>query len=170
MSKCQNVNERVALWLATGFGLGYMPVASGTFGSLLGLPIAYGLLHAHVLWQVAASATLVVCAVPVCGVAERVLGKKDDGRIVADEWMVLPVSFIGLPAAGFGVWWLVALWWLSTRVFDILKPPPAYQLQRLHGGVGIVIDDFAAALYALAANHFIYWFLVLRPSICPGVS
>ena len=150
-------HERIALCLATGFGLGLIPVASGTFGSLLGLPVVYALAHLHWLWQVLAAATLAACAVPICGVAERILGKKDDGRIVADEWMLLPVSFIGLPVLDLlrGAWWMLGVFWLVTRVFDILKPPPAYQLQRLHGGAGIVIDDLIAALYALAANHII---------------
>ena len=153
--------ERATLWLATGFGLGLAPVASGTFGSLLGLPLVYALAWLAWPWQVLATATLAVCAVPICGVAERVLGKKDDGRIVADEWMVLPVSFIGLPVleiARGGGWWLLPAFWLSTRVFDILKPPPARQLQSLHGGAGIVIDDVFAALYALAANHLLWHF------------
>jgi len=153
-------HERAALLLATGFNLGRIPVASGTFGSLLGLPIVFGLLHLPWWWQAAVAATLTVAAVPICHAAERILGKKDDGRIVADEWMVLPVSFIGLPVVATGVWWPLIICWLATRVFDILKPPPAYQLQRFHGGVGIVIDDFIAALYALAANHLVYYLII----------
>ena len=146
--------HRLCLLLATGFNLGRIPVASGTFGSLLGLPIVLALMPLHWSWQVLACATLVACAVPICDVAERVLGKKDDGRIVADEWMLLPVSFIALPVAE--AWWLLPIYWVNTRVFDIVKLPPAHQLQRLRGGVGIVIDDFFAALYALAANHAIF--------------
>ena len=151
----KTIFNRIAFWLATGFGLGYMPVASGTFGSLLGIPIVLAMQPLGWPWQVLLAATLALLAVPVCGVAERVFQTKDDGRIVADEWMLLPISFIGLPVLE--VWWMLPVWWISTRVFDILKPPPANYLQRLHGGLGIVIDDFFAALYALAANHLIFY-------------
>ena len=153
-----SLSDRITLLLATGFNLGRMPVASGTFGSLLGLPLVLALMPLHWAWQVLLAATLAVCAVPVCDTAERLLGKKDDGRIVADEWMLLPISFIGLPLS-LELWWLVPIYWVNTRIFDIIKLPPANQLQRLQGGAGIVIDDFFAALYALAANHLIFHLL-----------
>jgi len=143
------------LWLATGFGLGHMPVASGTFGSLLGIPIVLAMQPLHWLWQAVLAATLTLLAIPICGVAERTFKTKDDGRIVADEWMILPISFIGLPLSE--AWLLLPVYWIFTRVFDILKPPPANSLQRLPGGLGIVIDDFFAALYALAANHLLFY-------------
>jgi len=153
-----SISDRITLLLATGFNLGRMPVASGTFGSLLGLPLVLALMRLDWWWQSLVAATLAVCAVPICDTAERLLGgKKDDGRIVADEWMLLPISFIGLPIAE--AWWLLPFCWVATRVFDIVKLPPANALQRLQGGAGIVIDDFFAALYALAANHLIYHFL-----------
>ena len=94
-------------------------------------------------------------AAAFCDVAERVLQKKDDGRICADEWMLFPISVIGLPL-GENIW-LLPLCFVVARVCDIIKPPPARQLQALHGGFGIVIDDFFASLYALAINHGLYW-------------
>ncbi len=151
------LSDRITLLLATGFNLGRIPVASGTFGSLLGLPLVLALTPLHWAWQSLIAATLALCAIPICDTAERLLGKKDDGRIVADEWLLLPISFIGLPL--FDALWLLPFYWFTTRVFDIIKLPPAYKLQHLQGGTGIVIDDFFAALYALAANHLIFRFL-----------
>ena len=93
-----------------------------------------------------------MAAVPLCGAAERHYGRKDDGRIVADEYLAFPLAAVGLPPAGLHPAWLLVPF-LAFRFFDIVKPPPARGLQRLHGGPGIVIDDVIAALYALAASH-----------------
>jgi len=148
----RTLSQRLILVVATGFGLGYAPIASGTFGSLAGVPLALGLARFTVWWQVAGALALALLAIPVCDAAERLLGgRKDDGRIVADEWLLLPLGVIGLPLTEHP--WLLIPAFLVARICDIVKPPPARGLQRLHGGVGIVIDDLVAALYALAINH-----------------
>ena len=146
--------------LATGFGLGLSPVASGTAGTLLGFPIMLGLapLWTHSLTaQMIAALCLVLLAVPICDVAEKHFGRKDDGRIVADEFMTFPIGLLGLPLSP----WVLALAFFTNRVFDVLKPFPANRLQRLPGGLGIVVDDGVAALYSLLLNHAVYY-LVLR--------
>ncbi len=156
------VRERIILTVATGFGLGYAPVASGTIGTLAALPLvfAFSRLHAHGWWQAAIAAVLTLLAVPICDAAEKLLGKKDDGRIVADEWMLFPISLIGLPVLD--QWQiLVPLCFIVARVCDIIKPPPARRLERLPGGVGIVLDDLVASLYALAINQLL-WRLFIR--------
>lgn len=147
---------RIAVWLGTGLGLGLSPVAPGTVGSIWGVAIAWALnsaLRDHVGWQIAAAVLLTLLAVPICDAAEKHLGRKDDRRIVADEYLTFPLCVIGLPPEP----WILAVAFVSNRVFDILKPPPARGLQRLHGGVGIVIDDALACLYSLAVNHLVYW-------------
>jgi phosphatidylglycerophosphatase A len=58
--------------------------------------------------------------------------------------------------------WVLLIAFLSCRFFDIVKPPPANQLQRLRGGFGIVIDDVVASLYSLAFNHAVYGFVLVR--------
>ncbi len=145
--------RRLGLVLATGFGLGLAPVASGTFGTLPGV------LLVALLWprlavpaQALLAAALALAAVPLCGAAERHYGRKDDGRIVADEYLAFPLAAIGLPLADLHPAWLLVPF-LAFRFFDIVKPPPARGLQRLRGGTGVVIDDVIAALYALAASH-----------------
>lgn len=158
----QPLLRRVTLAVATGFGLGRAPVASGTFGALLGLPLALGftVLHRHLWWQIGICAALSLLAVPVCGAAERFFGEKDDGRIVADEYLTLPICFIGLPIAqmlrdGQVVQGLILLGtaFVLSRVCDILKPTPARQLQRVRGGLGIVLDDVFASFYALILTY-----------------
>ena len=151
----QSFLQRITIAVATGFGLGKAPVASGTFGALLGLPLALGLtvLHEHLYLQISICAALSLLAVPICDAAERYFGEKDDGRIVADEYLTLPICVIGLPIARMmregqvmqGVSLLGTAFVLS-RICDILKPTPARQLQRVKGGLGIVLDDVFASV------------------------
>jgi phosphatidylglycerophosphatase A len=158
------LRERFTRWVGAGFGLGYAPVASGTFGALPGALLAYGAacLSAHwaspaqIAGQVIFALLLSALALPICDVSERLFGAKDDGRIVADEMLTFPVCTIGLPLTT-TPWWLLALFFVVNRVSDIIKPPPARRLQDLHGGLGVVADDFVACLYALAINHALYW-------------
>lgn len=148
--------------LATGFGLGLSPVASGTFGTLLGIPLAYVLFYtipdAWVI-QLVIALSLVAVAVPICDKAEKALGgKKDDGRIVADEYLTVPLTLVGLPLQPA----IFAMAFLTHRVLDIIKPPPARGLQRLPGGLGITIDDAISSAYALGVNWLLYLYL-LKP-------
>ncbi len=152
------------IWVifATGFGLGLSPVASGTFGTLLGIPLVWALFswQTDPLVQSVIAALLVMIAIPICDKAEPALGgKKDDGRIVADEYLTLPIVMIGLPLTP--VMFLVGF--LTHRILDILKPPPARGLQRLNGGLGIVIDDAISSIYALGVNWLLYLY-VLKPA------
>ena len=152
--------RRFCVWVGTGFGLGLVaPCAPGTFGSLPGVALAAALAAWVPCWwaQVALCLALALLAVPVCAVAEDCLKKKDDGRIAADEWMLYPIATIGLPLTEEP--WLLALSFLVIRAFDVLKPPPARQIQYLPGGWGIVADDFASQLYALAANWALFAWL-----------
>jgi phosphatidylglycerophosphatase A len=148
--------QKISVFVATGFGLGLIaPIAPGTLGSLPGVLLACWVTQQHLPLQILVCLGMTFLAVPICDVAESVLGKKDDGRICADEWMLFPICVIGLPLMQH--LWLIPLCFVVARVCDIIKPPPARQLQAIHGGFGIVIDDFFASLYALAINHSLYW-------------
>ena len=155
----KRILEKISLLLATGLGLGYMPVASGTFGTLLGIPIAAALAGLPLPFAALLAILLPAVAIPICSHAERTFGRKDDGRIVADEYLTFPLSVLGIP------WllhpWLLGVAFVAHRVLDIVKPAPARQAQALPGGVGIVIDDVISSLYALAVNHAIVWVLKL---------
>jgi phosphatidylglycerophosphatase A len=153
--------KKFALLLANGFGLGLSPVASGTVGTLLALPIVWFFcqlleVSGAIFWQFGVALVLSLIAIPICGVAEKHYGTKDDGRIVADEYLTFPICMIGLP------WnpWVLLIAFLSCRFFDIVKPAPANQLQRIHGGFGIVIDDVVASLYSLAFNVVVVHFVL----------
>lgn len=143
--------KKLIKWIAVGFGTGMSPVMPGTVGTLVGVPIAWALMQLPDIGvQIVICAVLTLLAIPVCGVAERMIGGKDPGCIVADEFLTLPITVIGI-----GSPWALLSGFLLHRVFDITKPPPIRQLQHIHGGFGIVVDDFLAALLALAVNHLI---------------
>ena len=133
------------MFLATGGNVGRIPVASGTFGSLVGLPIVY--VFSRTDWIIAAILTvaLILFSVWVAHMAEQQLNAKDPGCIVIDEIAGMCVTMLGIPltlstgVAGFFLF----------RLFDGIKPPPARQGEkRLKGGWGVVMDDVVAGVMA----------------------
>jgi len=146
--------DSLCLFIATGVGTGYSPWASGTVGTLPGVAIALLLLPLSLPAQILIVLALIVGSVPICDRAENIFGTKDDGRIVADEMVTFPLCMLGLTSAPLWMW---AVAFLNHRVLDILKPPPARQIQELKGGLGIVADDVISSLYALGLNHLIFW-------------
>jgi phosphatidylglycerophosphatase A len=146
--------RRLALLLASNFGLGYAPVASGTFGTLAGLPAFWLLAGLSPAGYLLAWAGVTAVAVWAAGAAGRHYGVADDGRIVIDELSGYLVTVAFLPwnwtAALFGFIWF--------RVFDILKPPPANWIDRhCKNGFGVVFDDVAAGVYAALALRATLW-------------
>jgi phosphatidylglycerophosphatase A len=134
---------RLALALATVFGIGYAPIAPGTFGSAAGLLLWAVVPHSPVAM---AAAILVIFAAGIwCGgVAERHFASTDPGPVVIDEVAGMLITLFMTP-----VGWLGALGgFLLFRGFDILKPYPADRLERLPGGFGVMADDAMAAIYA----------------------
>lgn len=137
--------------VAIGFGLGLIPLAPGTFGSLLGPPLAWGIEQLPWWGRLAMPLVLFALGVPICAAGARFLRLKDPGPVVFDEIAAFSIVFLAVPVnlktavAGF----------VLFRIFDITKPWPARQLERLPGGVGIMADDYAAGAYAAV----ILWFL-----------
>jgi phosphatidylglycerophosphatase A len=155
----ENIFRKMIVFMATGLGLGLSPVASGTVGSLVGVVILFAMGSLSIGRQIIVSIILVIVAMPICGIAEDFYGKKDDGRIVADEYFTFPICMLGLPWATH--WWLLVVGFVVNRLLDIIKPPPALQAQDLVGGIGIVMDDVISSLYALGINHAI-WYLISK--------
>lgn len=131
-----------ALAVATAFGVGYAPVASGTFGSAAGL-VLWALLPKTPAAQGIAIAALFVAGSWAGSVAERHFGRTDPGEVVVDEVMGMLITLF---ATGVG-WRGAVAGFFVFRLFDIIKPFPARRLERLHGGVGVMADDAMAAIY-----------------------
>ena len=135
--------------LATVGALGRMPVAPGTWGSLVGVVIGWGSLQ--FLRSREALSLLIVSfglCVLVCTKAERELDRHDPPAVILDEvwgmWAILV-----LHPGTLSSWWRLAVGFLLFRLFDIVKPPPLKALARLPRGLGIMADDLGAAYYAL---------------------
>lgn len=151
---------KIVKLFATGFGLGLSPFASGTVGSLPGLAIVIPMASLGYPVQTVIALILSLVAVPICSAAEAQLGRKDDGRIVADEYLTFPICLIGIPFMTWPAFLVIAF--IVSRIMDILKPSPAREAQALSGGVGIVTDDVFANIYALVINHLIWHFAVQK--------
>lgn len=145
----------VVLAVANGFGFGMSPVASGTTGTLIALPLVWYLAPPYGGWFAYALATLVftVLGVLCATAAEGIWQKKDDGRIAIDEIAGMLFAMFLIPMSG----WSLLIGFLLFRLFDILKPPPAHRLQAVPGGLGIVLDDVIAGIYACIVHHLLRW-------------
>jgi phosphatidylglycerophosphatase A len=143
------VIRSLAVALATGGHTGWFPVAPGTVGSAVGVGLWWGLraAGAGVAAEFAVVAALFVAGAWAAAETERALGITDPGPVVIDEVMGMCVTLIGAPLS----WPAAIAGFALFRLFDIVKPPPARRLERLHGGWGIMADDLAAGVYAWAA-------------------
>ena len=146
-----NFRDKAAVFLATGFYVGNIPLAPGTFGSLLGLPLCFFLTGMPMPAAILAGLLFSGLAIWISDHAAKVLKRKDPGCIVIDEIAGLVVTLIGVP---FQVTSII-IGFVLFRLFDILKPYPIRMIdRRLSGGVGIVADDLAAGLFANIATRF----------------
>lgn len=143
----------VAVAMATSLGVGYVPVAPGTFGSLVGL-LLWWLLPKDPLTQGVVIVAVTVLGIWSAGLAERHFNGSDPGPVVIDEVMGVLVTLWMNPVG----WQGAVAGFLLFRLFDVLKPYPANRLEALHGGLGIMADDAMAAVYANVALRAALWF------------
>jgi phosphatidylglycerophosphatase A len=147
-----------AHFIALGFGVGLIPFAPGTFGTLLSLGLCWLLLLVLPPLAIAFLAIpLFFLGVWACGVTERALGEKDHGAIVFDE----VVPFLPLAALASASLWLQLVAFVLFRLFDIWKPYPIRLLEKnIQGGMGVMVDDLVAGAYAYVA--FIVFIIVMH--------
>lgn len=152
-SSKKSSGDYIALALAT-WGVGYMPVAPGTFGSAVGVGI-YLLFRSASEHMVASFRTtlmlLLIALLAIVGVwaasrAEKLLGRKDPGAVVVDEVVGQMIALLFVPFNA-GVW-VIITGFVAFRLFDIWKPYPIRRLEALEAGLGIMFDDILAGIYA----------------------
>lgn len=149
--------DRAAVAIATGLHLSYIPHAllkgtrlvserrwsgAGLVGTLWGLATLPLVPEGALGWPAVALGTAGACW--AAGRAERTLGAHDDPRIVVDETVGFWVAALGLPRSA----WALGAAFVLFRLFDAMKPPPCRRLEALPGGVGVVMDDVGAGVYA----------------------
>ena len=155
-----DIHNRVAVLLARGFGVGCSPVAPGTLGTALAIP----LVCLQFIWStelfLAFVLLFVLVAVYVATVAEKQMDQTDDSSIVIDEMAGFLIAMVCVPLTV----WSMLIGFVLFRVFDIFKPPPVSTIERrVKGGLGIVGDDLVAGLmtnallqFAIGINIFSY--------------
>jgi phosphatidylglycerophosphatase A len=132
------------LFLGSGTGLGYIPWASGTFGNLWGLFIAYWVQGQSFRFQILFLMGAILVAVLIAGQMEKILSRKDPSQVVVDEIVGYLTALVGLPFS----WRLAIIAFFLFRAMDIYKPFPIRTIDRnLPGGWGIVLDDVLAGVY-----------------------
>lgn len=136
--------------LATGLGTGFSPLAPGTAGSILAVLVLYFVPPFSPWLLLAILFVLFWIGVYTGGELEKELGE-DPSKVVIDEVVGMGISLLFVPHD----WRLFLIAFALFRLFDILKPPPIDQSQQLPGGLGIMIDDVLAGIYALAGVHIL---------------
>ena len=143
--------------IATGLYSGYLPKAPGTWGSLVGLLLFLLLQKLSLPLYLTVLAGLFIVGTFAAGETEKILDSRDPGIVVIDEIVGMLISLIAIPAKPL----YLLLGFILFRLFDIVKPFPIRLIdQRFHGGLGIMLDDVVAGIYALAALHVTASFLV----------
>ena len=146
------IGRLTVLGISSGLGLGYAPIAPGTFGSLLGIPAGLALLHFHPELALGICVAALALFSWLADRACRHWGDMDAGRVVSDEVLGQAISIYGLrgiadPETGLPHWtWILAAF-LLFRIFDIVKPYPAKTFDRQASGFGVVLDDVVCGLY-----------------------
>ena len=148
--------------VGTFFGAGLLRPGPGTYGSCAAVALWYGAIHwthpsaTAQLWGTLAAALFATAVgIPAATIVARESGREDPGHVVIDEVAGQLFALLCMPAD----WKHAILGLLLFRAFDITKPPPVRQLERLHGGTGIMLDDVAAGLLALGVGSILrIWF------------
>lgn len=154
------------LWaslVATFFGIGRLRPGPGSWGSAATVLLWWVLAHfIPAPWQAWAALALaglaVVVGIPAATRVARASNQNDPQFVVIDEVAGQLITLIAVPVS----WKSLVLGFILFRGFDIVKPPPIRQLERLPEGLGIVIDDVAAGVYALAVMQMVLRLGVLR--------
>lgn len=146
----------LSLVVASFFGSGFAPVASGTVGTLAALPLVWAVSLLAVPWQIAVAGLVTVGGMLAAAKAGRLLGVVDAKQIVIDEVAGILVTMVAVPFTPANV----LAGFVLFRLFDIVKPwPVSYFDQKVKNGAGVVLDDVCAGLIARAclAGLMAFW-------------
>ena len=148
--KHSKIFNRLAVKLATLFGIGNVQHCPGTVGSLVGTVIyAIMIRKVAILPRSLIMLFMLILSLVVCDVTEKALKKHDPKEVILDEFVAMPFVFFSVEEyfpKKLNVAFIMIIGFIIFRIFDILKPIGINRLQKLPGGIGIVADDIAAAI------------------------
>jgi phosphatidylglycerophosphatase A len=145
-----NIIEKI---IGSVFFTGYIPIASGTFGSFVALVIYFIPGFENPTYMILAISLFFILGISISDKFEKIYGK-DPKQCTIDELVGTWIALLFVPKTLLFVSISFVLW----RISDIIKPFPARQLESLKGGLGIMIDDIIAAIYSLIVTHIIIYF------------
>ena len=153
----KKIEDTIILFVATGMFSGFLPVAPGTFGSILGAALAYGASKYLTLYQsLGLLGILLAAGVFTAGRAEIILHEQDSGKIVIDEIAGMYITMLFLPMSIVHL----AVGFVCFRIMDIVKPFPISSMDRhIHGGTGVMLDDVAAGLASNVLVRIVIFFI-----------
>lgn len=154
--------SRIILFIATGFGTGFLPPFPGTYGTLVGMAVCIVL---RVFGVSDLDYLLITLGIFFVGVytstkAEVMLKSKDSGRIVIDEVFGYLITMFMVPLT----FWLVLISLFINRFMDIYKPAPARHIHVLRGGWGVMYDDLISGIYSNLVMRLIVIMVTLQPT------
>jgi phosphatidylglycerophosphatase A len=149
------VPGKTALAFSTWFGTGLLPVAPGTFATLAAIPLGIGMAYLGVGQRFLVFALVVTVAIWASDRSAKLLARHDPSVVVIDEVAGYLLTVFLLPLS----WLNLVMGFIFFRFFDIVKPYPVKRLEALEGGVGIVMDDLAAGIYAFLVTKLILSFI-----------
>jgi phosphatidylglycerophosphatase A len=157
-------SEKKTLWawaIGTFFGAGLLKPGPGTYGSISAVLLWFAAAHifhpapiALAIGTTIAALIATLIGIPAATIVAHESGREDPGHVVIDEVAGQLIALIAIPAD----WRHAIISLLLFRIFDILKPPPIRQLERLPAGTGIMLDDVAAGILALIVAQLIHLF------------
>ncbi len=147
-----DIKTRLGLFLGTGFMSGYFPIAPGTVGTAVAIPLVYASSLILYPWvYVAAGLFFFFIGVWASDIGEKHFGKKDPGQINIDEIAGYYVTMLYVPLTPA----TLIIGFFVFRAADIIKPPPVRSFEKIRGGWGIMLDDVFAGLYSLILMQLI---------------
>ncbi|OPX39061.1 MAG: hypothetical protein B1H12_00805 [Desulfobacteraceae bacterium 4484_190.2] len=155
MFRKADFSGKTSLALSTWFGTGLLWVAPGTFGTIAALPLVFAVACLGTVPGVFVIVMVVGVAIWASGRSEELLGHSDPSEVVVDEVAGFLLTMFLLPLS----WLTLGLGFVLFRVFDIFKPYPIKQAEKLRGGLGIVTDDLVAGIYAHLCVRLILFFV-----------
>ncbi|MDQ8040065.1 MAG: phosphatidylglycerophosphatase A [Rickettsiella sp.] len=145
-------------FVAFGFGSGLSPFAPGTCGTLVAIPLYYLVQYFSLLNYSLILLLAILIGIWICDVVEREIGVRDYSGIVWDEVCGFGLTMWAAPKG----WLWIGIGFLLFRLFDIVKPwPIAWMDRKLPGGLGVMVDDLMAAVYAWIILHLIHHFFFI---------
>lgn len=150
--------QRLELFCARGFGLGLLPIAPGTWGTLAGVVLFIFLVECSYSAYLAITLLLFLLGLRLCAVATQILAVHDDKSVVWDEIVGYLVTMFMVPYS----WYWMVLGFFVFRFFDIVKPYPIHLIDsKMHNSFGIMFDDVVAGLYGFVTMQLLIYITTL---------